>query len=97
MDKNEMITKISIITGISRKEILFVMDSLIGEIKNAVSNGETVYLRGFGCFTPAKMRSRSVRDFGTNTNHIKNACVRPKFKPYKPFIEIVNKNHSKHP
>lgn len=90
-----MITKISTATGISRKEILYIVNSLIGEIKNAVSDGETVYLRGFGCFTPARMRSRSVRNFGTNTNHIKDACVRPKFKPYNGFIEIVNKNYSK--
>lgn len=39
-------------SGLERKEIGIVIDSFLEEIKNALKNGKTIELRGFGTFEP---------------------------------------------
>jgi integration host factor subunit beta len=45
-------------TGISRKEIRGVMDSFIGEIKDALMRRQVIELRGFGTFEVKVRKAR---------------------------------------
>ena len=48
MTKAELVAKIAKETGANPKEVLPVIECLMNTIKETLSDGENVYLRGFG-------------------------------------------------
>ena len=50
MTKAEIVSEIASKTGIDKREVLMVVESLIDTIKTTMTNGEEVFLRGFGSF-----------------------------------------------
>ena len=48
MTKADIVTEISNKTGIDRNDVLAIVEGFMGTVKNAMENGENVYLRGFG-------------------------------------------------
>ena len=63
MRKNELIEKIAQESGVKRKDVEIAIDGMIKYIKSALADGHTVYLRGFGCFSPFKRKPKAVRNF----------------------------------
>lgn len=59
MRKAELVEQIAKRTGITRIEVATVIDSFIAEIREAISNGNEVELRGLGTFT---VRDRKARN-----------------------------------
>ena len=54
MTKAELVKQICQQTGVSREDALAVVESCMNNIKTKLSEGEDVYLRGFGTFTLKK-------------------------------------------
>ena len=57
MRKSDLINNISEKTGIPKVDVLVTVETLIKEIKENISKGENIYIRGFGSFITKKTNS----------------------------------------
>ena len=60
-------------------------------IKTSMTNGEEVFLRGFGSFIIKRRAEKTARNISKNTTIIIPAHNIPAFKPAKEFMEKVKK------
>ena len=81
MQKIEIVDKISRQTGVGRKEALQVVECFMEVVKDSLSNGENVYLRGFGSFIVKKRARKLQRNISKNTTIIIPEHNIPAFKP----------------
>ena len=91
MTKLDLIKKIANNTGLDRKEVLTVLESLMVEIKESVSNKEGVFLRGFGTFFSKKRAAKMGRNITKNTAILIPEHFSPAFKPSKSFINQLKR------
>ena len=87
MTKAEIINKIVLETGISKKDVAGTIEAFMEEIRQSMSvRKENVYLRGFGTFTVKHRAQKTARNISKNTTIIIDAHDFPAFKPAKSFI-----------
>ncbi|MBR3596871.1 MAG: integration host factor subunit beta [Clostridia bacterium] len=89
MTKAEIVSEIASKTGIDKREVLMVVESLMDTIKTTMTNGEEVFLRGFGSFIIKRRAEKTARNISKNTTMIVPAHNIPAFKPAKEFQEKV--------
>ena len=93
MTKAEIVNKISSNLGLEKNEVLATVENFMDEVKNSLSEGENVYLRGFGSFIVKKRAEKTGRNILKNTTiRIPAHCI-PAFKPAKVFVEDVKNNN----
>ena len=93
MRKLELINKVSKVTGIDRQDVDETVEATIHTIKQALINGDSVFIRGFGSFVNKKRAKKIARNISTNTALILEAHYVPSFKPSKKFVESVKENN----
>jgi len=99
MIKADVIHKLSVKTGVERKAVSAVLETLMETIKSSLERGENVYLREFGTFALKGKAEKKARNIvKTNDGYITTtitvpAHVVPSFKPAKKFIDRVKKNN----
>lgn len=91
MTKAEIVNTIVLETGINKKDVMAIVESLMEEIKNALEKEEPVYLRGFGSFILKRRAEKTARNISKNTTIIIPAHNIPAFKPAKEFVKEVSK------
>jgi len=89
MTKADIVQEISNKTGIDKNDVLAIVEGMMGTIKNAMENGENVYLRGFGSFIVKKRAEKLGRNILAKTTVTIPAHYIPSFKPAKEFLEGV--------
>lgn len=89
MTKAEIVSEIASKTGIDKREVLMVVESLMDTIKTTMTNGEEVFLRGFGSFIIKRRAEKTARNISKNATMIVPAHNIPAFKPAKEFQEKV--------
>jgi DNA-binding protein HU-beta len=89
MTKAELVAEVSSKTGIEKVAVQTTVEAFMTSIKNAVSKGDSVYLRGFGSFTIKKRAEKTGRNISKNTTIIIPAHNIPAFKPSKTFVNAV--------
>ena len=89
MTKADIVSNIVEETGLERVEALKVVEAFMTSIKSSLSNGENVYLRGFGSFIVKERAEKTGRNISKNTAIIIPAHNIPSFKPAKTFVEEV--------
>lgn len=91
MTKAELINKISLKTGVEKVTSLAVIEAFMNEVKDTISENESIFLRGFGTFKPKKRAEKTARNDmrGKNTTIIVPEHYIPAFKPAKIFLEEV--------
>ncbi|MFM1810053.1 MAG: hypothetical protein RLZZ382_1278 [Bacteroidota bacterium] len=89
MTKADLIAKISEETGLERNEVSRAVESMMEFIKSSLTNGQNVYLRGFGSFVVRERKQKTGRNITKNTTIIIPAHNIPSFKPAKVFVEQV--------
>ena len=89
MTKAEIVSEIASKTGIDKREVLMVVESLMDTIKTTMTNGEEVFLRGFGSFIIKRRAEKTARNISKNTTMIVPAHNIPAFNPAKEFLENV--------
>jgi DNA-binding protein HU-beta len=94
MTKAEIVAGISEETGLERSEVLRAVESFMHSIKSSLSEGQNVYLRGFGSFIVKRRAQKTGRNISKKTTVIIPAHNIPSFKPAKVFIEEVKNNVS---
>ncbi len=92
MTKADIVNAISNKLGTEKKETQLVVEAFMDEIKDQMTQGNDVYIRGFGSFI-IKTRARKIgRNISKNTEVVIPAHNIPVFKPSKSFVEDVKKN-----
>ena len=95
MTKAEITNEISRATGIDKENVLQVVESFMEVVKDSLSKGENVYLRGFGSFIVKERAEKTGRNISKNTAVIIPAHKIPSFKPCNTFKEMVAERASK--
>jgi DNA-binding protein HU-beta len=91
MTKADIVSKIAKSTGIDKSTVLASVESFMGVIKGALTEGENVYLRGFGSFIIKTRAKKTARNISKNTTIIIPEHDIPSFKPAKVFLSSVAK------
>ena len=92
MTKAEIVAEIAQKTGIEKVAIQATVEEFMNVVKGALSEGENVYLRGFGSFIIKKRAEKTGRNISKKTTVIIPAHNIPAFKPAKSFMNDVKKN-----
>jgi nucleoid DNA-binding protein len=58
--KSEIAQRLTIQSGLRKKEVLYIIDNFLEKIKDSVRNGEKVEIRGFGTFYQNEKKARIV-------------------------------------
>ena len=87
MTKAEIVAEIAVKTGIEKQVVMQVVEGMMETIKTSMSNGEEVFLRGFGSFIIKHRAEKTARNISKNTTMIIPAHNIPTFKPAKSFVE----------
>ena len=91
MTKADIVNEISKNTGIEKMTVLKTVEAFMESVKSSLSEGNNVYLRGFGSFVVKKRAEKTARDISKGlTIKIPEHFV-PSFKPAKTFISQVKK------
>ena len=91
MTKAEIVAEIAQKTGIEKVAIQATIESFMDVVKDSLTKGENVYLRGFGSFIIKKRAEKTGRNISKNTTIIIPAHNIPAFKPAKTFVVDVKK------
>lgn len=87
MTKADIIYRIAKESGMDRKVVALIVDSLMDCIKQSlIENGSSVFLRGFGTFSLKNRKTRIARDISRNEKIIVPAREVPHFKPSDAFL-----------
>ncbi len=89
MTKAELIKEIAAKTGVEKNAVQETVEAMMRLIKEAVINGDNVYLRGFGSFIVKKRAKKTGRNISKNVLVIIPAHNIPAFKPAKTFLDKV--------
>lgn len=92
MTKAEIVAEIAQNTGIEKVKIMLVVEELMEVIKENMTKGEPVYLRGFGSFIIKKRAEKTGRNISAKTTILIPAHNIPAFKPAKVFVNEVKKH-----
>jgi DNA-binding protein HU-beta len=87
-----IVNEISQKTGIEKYVVQVTVEQFMKTIKNALTQGESVYLREFGTFQVKKRKAKLARNIKKNTFLVVPSHYVPHFKPSKIFMERVKKN-----
>jgi DNA-binding protein HU-beta len=87
MRKADLVNQISEKTGIPKVDVLVTLETMFKEIKESLSKGENIYIRGFGSFITKKRAAKIGRNIAV---HIPEHFI-PAFKPAKEFVTEIKK------
>ena len=93
MTKAEVISQIADKTGIDKSDVATTVEALFSVIKSSMSEGENIYVRGFGSFINKKRAKKIARNISKNTAIIIDEHYVPSFKPSKVFVEKIKNSH----
>ncbi len=86
MTKADIINKISVATGLPKKDVAATVEAFMDTIKSSLLEKENVYLRGFGSFIVKHRAEKTARNISKNTTIVIGAHDFPSFKPAKSFV-----------
>ncbi|MDE7160669.1 MAG: integration host factor subunit beta [Muribaculaceae bacterium] len=89
MTKADIVNEISRSTGLDKGAVLTTIEKFMEVMKDSMSNGKNVYLRGFGSFIIKTRKEKTARNISKNTTIRIPEHKIPAFKPSKVFLEQV--------
>ena len=89
MTKADIVNEISKSTGIEKTVVLETIEKFMETVKDSLSKGENVYLRGFGSFIVKQRAQKTARNISKETTIIIPAHNIPAFKPAKSFVAKI--------
>lgn len=89
MTKAEIVNAINEKTGIEKTAVMAIIEEIMGTIQEHMTEGENVYLRGFGTFEIIERKEKMGRNIGKNISVVVPAHKIPRFKPSKEFKGMV--------
>ncbi len=93
MTKADIVNEIAKSTGLDKALVLTTVERFMEVVKDSLSNGENVYLRGFGSFIIKTRSEKTARNISKKTTIIIPEHKIPAFKPARVFMdEVKNAN-----
>jgi DNA-binding protein HU-beta len=92
MRKADMVARIADKTGIPKVDVLVTLETFFKEVKSSLTEGEAVYVRGFGSFIVKKRAAKIGRNIKKNVAVEIPEHFIPAFKPAKEFMQTVKDN-----
>ncbi len=89
MRKADVVSSIAEKTGIAKVDILVALEAFFKEIKGSLTEGEPVFVRGFGSFILKKRAAKIGRNIKKNVAVEIPEHFIPAFKPAKEFMIAV--------
>ncbi|KAA6315815.1 DNA-binding protein HU [termite gut metagenome] len=89
MTKADIVNEIAKSTGIEKVTVLETVEAFMNAVKGSLSEGEEVFLRGFGSFVIKKRAQKIARNISKNTAIIIPEHNIPAFKPSKVFTQAI--------
>lgn len=89
MTKAEIVNEVAKATGLEKVAVQSVIEASMESIKNSITKGEPVYLRGFGSFIIKHRAQKAARNITKKTTMTIPAHDIPAFKPAKSFAASV--------
>jgi DNA-binding protein HU-beta len=89
MNKNELVMNIAEKSGLTKKDVETVVNGVVEEITEALTNGDKVQFVGFGTFETRERSSRSGRNPQTGETIEIPASTVPAFKAGNKLKEAV--------
>lgn len=90
MTREELAREAARRTGLTVREVQSIIVVILEIITEALSSGESVFLRGFGCFSAKKGKMRRARDPGRGGVMEIPSRVKPVFRPYDDLKDAVH-------
>lgn len=97
MRKADLVAAISEKTGVPKVDVLVTLETFFKEVKGSLTEGENVYIRGFGSFIIKKRAKKIGRHIKKNIAIEIPEHYIPAFKPAKVFVEQVKENVTSEP
>ena len=91
MTKAAIVNEIANKTNLDKSTVQAVVEKFMDTVKMSLSNGEPVYLRGFGSFIIKERAEKTARNISKGTTITIPAHKIPAFKPCKTFSNSVKK------
>ncbi|MBP6623652.1 MAG: integration host factor subunit beta [Chitinophagaceae bacterium] len=91
MKKADLINLIAEQTGVPKVDVLVSLESFFTNVKQTLTDGENIYIRGFGSFITKKRAAKVGRNIKKNTSVYIPEHFIPAFKPAKEFMDEVKK------
>ncbi len=89
MTKLDIVNKISSQTAIDKNTVIKTLEEFIKTVQSSLTDGENVYLRGFGTFAIKHRAEKTARNISKNSTIIIPAHNIPSFKPAAEFKKSV--------
>lgn len=89
MRKADIINKISEETGVPKVDVLVSLEAFFKEVKDTLSEGENLYIRGFGSFIIKTRKAKIGRNIKKNEAIEIPEHNIPSFKPSKVFVDLI--------
>jgi len=93
MTKADLINQIAMTTGYDKTTVGVVVESFMQNVKKSVSDGENVYLRGFGSFITKTRKAKIARNISKETSVEVPAHKVVAFKAAAEFAKETRKLH----
>ena len=91
MTKADIVNQIAKSTGVEKVQVQAIVEAFMESVKTSMTNGQNVYLRGFGGFIIKKRAMKVARNISKNTTITIPEHNIPAFKPAKTFATEVKK------
>lgn len=91
MTKAEIVNEIAKSTGVEKATVMSVVEAFMESVKDSLTSGENVYLRGFGTYQLKRRATKVARNISKNVSITIPAHNIPNFKPAKSFATQVKK------
>ena len=95
MTKADIVNEISKNTGTEKVTVQKTVEAFMETVKDSLTDGKNVYLRGFGSFIVKKRAEKTARNISKNTTIIIPEHFIPAFKPAKTFVAQVKEQIKK--
>lgn len=89
MTKAEVIAEIAEKTGVEKADVSATVEAFLSVVKNSMSEGSNIYIRGFGSFVNKKRAKKVARNISKNTAIVIDEHYVPSFKPSKEFVQQI--------
>ena len=90
MTKDDIVTQISMKTGITKKDVKVMVEAMLSTLKEAFLNEERVELRGFGIFQTKLRKGKKGKNPRTNEDIYIPDKKTVVFKPSKTVTRLLN-------
>jgi DNA-binding protein HU-beta len=87
--KADVINEIAERTGLEKTDVTATVESFFTVVKDSLTDGENIYVRGFGSFINKKRAKKIARNISKNTAIVIDEHYIPSFKPSKMFVEKI--------